>query len=86
MTNEFQNYKFKFDKDGNVDVEGDPAISGKWTTAVEKNPTRLELTLTPFEPFFHLNADWTVVTIKSKQITLELPHSTGKDLITLTRT
>lgn len=85
MSTDFQNYTFSFSADGDITVGGDPTISGKWDTGIERNPTTLELTLTPFAPFHHLNADWTVVTIKAKRITLELDTAAGKDQIVMSK-
>lgn len=85
MTSTFENYSFTFSEAGLVDVIGDETISGNWTTGIEKNPTTLELTLTPFVPFYHLNADWTVTACKKDRMTLELRGSSSVDVLILSK-
>ncbi len=81
----FADYAFAFSKDGRIDVIGEPTISGTWTTGIEKNPTTLELTLTPFSPFYNLNADWTVTTCKNNRMTLELYGAASTDVLILSK-
>jgi len=85
VTADYVNYSFNFSADGEIDVIGEPTISGIWTTGIEKNPTTLNLTLTPFDPFYHLNADWTVTTCKKDRMTLELAGSSAIDILILTK-
>ena len=81
VTSTYENYSFNFLKNGDIDVIGEETISGNWSTGIEKNPTTLNLTLTPFDPFFHLNADWTVTTCKSDRMTLELRGASAVDVL-----
>ena len=85
VTDVYANYSFTFSKDGKIDVIGEPTISGNWRTGIEKNPTTLNLTLTPFDPFYHLNADWTVTTCKKDRMTLELAGATSIDVLILSK-
>ena len=85
VTNIYANYSFTFSKDGNIDVIGESTISGKWSTGIEKNPTTLSLTLTPFSPFYDLNADWTVTTCKKDRMTLELAGATSIDVLIISK-
>jgi len=84
-TSTYKNYSFNFTKNGDIDVIGEETISGKWETGIEKNPTTLNLTLTPFDPFFHLNADWTVTTCTKERMTLELRGASVIDVLIITR-
>ncbi|MDG1330790.1 MAG: hypothetical protein P8P74_00555 [Crocinitomicaceae bacterium] len=85
VTTTYENYSFTFSQAGDVDVIGDETISGIWSTGIEKNPATLSLTLTPFDPFYHLNADWTVTTCKSDRMTLELRGSSAIDVLIISR-
>lgn len=85
VTDAYANYSFTFSKEGVVDVIGEPTISGKWETGIEKNPTTLNLTLTPFAPFYDLNADWTVTTCKKDRMTLELAGATSIDVLIISK-
>lgn len=85
MTSTFENYSFTFSQAGDIDVIGDETISGNWSTGIERNPTTLDLTLTPFAPFYHLNADWTVTTCKKDRMTLELRGSSSIDVLILSK-
>lgn len=85
VTDVYANYSFTFSKEGNIDVIGEPTISGIWATGIEKNPTTLNLTLTPFDPFYHLNADWTVTTCKKDRMTLELRGASSIDVLILSK-
>ena len=85
VTSLYANYSFTFSKDGEIDVIGEPTISGSWTTGIEKNPTTLNLTLTPFEPFYDLNADWTVTTCKKDRMTLELRGASSIDVLIISK-
>lgn len=81
----YANYSFTFSKDGKIDVIGESTISGIWDTGIEKNPTTLNLTLTPFEPFYDLNADWTVTTCTKDRMTLELRGASSIDVLILSK-
>jgi hypothetical protein len=85
VTSVYESYSFTFSKTGVIDVIGEPTISGKWTTGIERNPTTLNLTLTPFAPFYDLNADWTVTTCKKDRMTLELVGSSSTDVLILSK-
>ena len=85
VTSDYENYSFTFSQAGDVDVIGDETISGNWSTGIEKNPATLSLTLTPFDPFYHLNADWTVTTCKKDRMTLELRGSSAIDILILSK-
>lgn len=85
VTAVYANYSFTFSKEGEIDVIGEPTISGNWTTGIEKNPTTLNLTLTPFAPFYDLNADWTVTTCKKDRMTLELAGSSSIDVLIISK-
>jgi hypothetical protein len=85
MTSTFENYSFNFLQSGDIDVIGEETISGNWSTGEESNPTTLSLTLTPFSPFFHLNADWTVTTCKSDRMTLELRGASSIDVLIISK-
>lgn len=74
-TAQFSDYTFKFLSDNTISVGGDTTISGKWEVGPDKNPTLLQLTITPIEPFFYLNYDWEVVTLSDSQITLQVVTS-----------
>ncbi|NVK63582.1 MAG: hypothetical protein HWE22_03300 [Flavobacteriales bacterium] len=56
-----------------------------WETGIEKNPTTLNITLTPFVPFNDLNADWTVTTCTKERMTLELRGASDVDVLIITR-
>lgn len=85
VTDVYANYSFTFSKDGKIDVIGEPTISGIWATGIEKNPTTLSLTLTPFAPFYDLNADWTVTTCKKDRMTLELAGASSIDVLIISK-
>lgn len=85
ITNIYANYSFSFNKAGDITVLGEPTITGNWKTGIEKNPTTLDLTLTPFTPFHHLNADWTVTTCKNDRMTLELAGASSIDVLILSK-
>ncbi len=85
VTSSYENYSFTFSKAGDIDVIGEPTITGKWTTGLERNPTTLNLTLTPFAPFYDLNADWTVTTCKKDRMTLELVGASSTDILILSK-
>jgi hypothetical protein len=85
MTGVFDPYSFSFSENGDVTVHGDATITGNWSTGIEKNPTTLSLTLTPFAPFYHLNADWTVTTCKHDRMTLELDGAGATDVLILSK-
>jgi hypothetical protein len=81
----YANYSFTFSSAGNIDVIGEPTISGIWSTGIEKNPTTLNLTLTPFAPFYDLNADWTVTTCTKDRMTLELAGGSFIDILIISK-
>lgn len=81
LTNDFSSYEFIFKDDNDIDVIGDETIGGTWGTSIEKNPTRLEIHITPFEPFYHLNADWTFTECTRNQMVLEV--NTGSHINTM---
>ena len=85
VTNVFEPYSFSFAENGNITVHGDATITGNWSTGIEKNPTTLDLTLTPFAPFYDLNADWTVTTCKKDRMTLELDGAAATDVLILSK-
>ena len=85
VTEVYENYSFTFSKSGDIDVIGEPTISGNWSTGIEKNPTTLNLTLTPFAPFYDLNADWTVTTCKKDRMTLELKGASSIDVLIISK-
>lgn len=85
VTSVYANYSFTFSEAGKIDVLGEPTISGNWSTGIEKNPTTLNLTLTPFDPFFHLNADWTVTTCTKDRMTLELAGASSIDVLIISK-
>lgn len=85
VTDVYENYSFTFSADGKIDVIGESTISGIWSTGIEKNPTTLSLTLTPFDPFYHLNADWTVTTCKKDRMTLELAGASSNDVLIISK-
>lgn len=85
VTTVFEPYSFSFAEDGNITVHGDATITGNWSTGIEKNPTTLDLTLTPFAPFYDLNADWTVTSCKKDRMTLELDGAAGTDVLILSK-
>jgi uncharacterized membrane protein len=85
VTNVYEPYSFSFAENGNITVHGDATITGNWSTGIEKNPTTLNLTLTPFAPFYDLNADWTVTTCKNDRMTLELDGATATDVLILSK-
>ena len=85
LTSDYNPYAFNFQEDNNIIVVGDPTIDGTWTTDVNKNPTTLELQLTPFVPFNRLNADWTITLLKNDRLEAEVQTDSGKDLIILTQ-
>lgn len=82
---EYNSYSFNFQEDNSIIVNGDETIDGTWTTDVNKNPTTLELQLTPFIPFNLLNADWTVTYISKTKIEGEVYTDSGKDLLILNK-
>lgn len=81
LTSDYEPFSFNFQTDNMIEVIGDPTIDGTWTTDVNKNPTTLELQLTPFVPFNRLNADWTVTLLKKDRLEGEVNTDSGKDLI-----
>jgi len=85
VTNIYSNYSFNFTPEGDIVVIGDATISGSWETGIEKNPTTLNITLTPFVPFNDLNADWTVTTCTKERMTLELRGASVVDVLIITR-
>ena len=85
VTNVYANYSFTFSEGGDIDVIGESTITGNWSTGIEKNPTTLNLTLTPFVPFNDLNADWTVTTCKKDRMTLELRGASSIDVLILSK-
>ncbi len=85
VTSTYENYSFVFSQSGDIDVIGDETISGNWSTGIEKNPATLSLTLTPFDPFYHLNADWTVTTCKKDRMTLELRGASAIDVLIISK-
>lgn len=85
VTHVYANYSFTFSKAGEIDVIGESTISGIWETGIEKNPTTLNLTLTPFAPFYDLNADWTVTTCKKDRMTLELAGASSIDVLIISK-
>ncbi len=85
MTGVYDPYSFSFAENGDITVHGDATITGNWSTGIEKNPTTLDLTLTPFAPFYHLNADWTVTTCKHDRMTLELDGASSTDVLILSK-
>ncbi|NVK63580.1 MAG: hypothetical protein HWE22_03290 [Flavobacteriales bacterium] len=85
VTNIYANYSFNFTPEGDIVVIGDATISGSWSTGIEKNPTTLNITLTPFVPFNDLNADWTVTTCTKERMTLELHGASAVDVLIITR-
>lgn len=86
VTNVYANYSFNFTQEGDIVVIGDATISGSWKTGIEKNPTTLDITLTPFVPFNDLNADWTVTTCTKDRMTLELRGGSTVDVLIISRT
>ena len=85
VTSDYENYSFTFSQAGDIDVIGEETISGNWSVGIERNPATLSLTLTPFDPFYHLNADWTVTTCKKDRMTLELRGSSAIDILILSK-
>ncbi len=85
VTSVFEPYSFSFADNGDITVHGDATITGNWSTGIEKNPTTLNLTLTPFAPFYDLNADWTVTTCKNERMTLELDGAVATDVLILSK-
>ena len=83
LTSEYSEYQFQFSQSGTITVIGDPTISGKWETGVEKNPTYLSLTITPFYPFYHLNADWTLTECTRDRLVMELVGGSSDDVLVL---
>ncbi len=82
-TNDFSAYEFRFFESGDITVIGDTTVTGLWSTDVNKNPTTLQLNMTPFDPFYHLNADWTFVICSKDEMRVELDHAGGLDVITM---
>lgn len=85
VTTVYAPYSFTFSQEGKITVIGDATITGNWSTGIEKNPTTLDLTLTPFAPFYDLNADWTVTTCKKDRMTLELVGAASTDVLILSK-
>lgn len=85
VTNVYANYTFNFTQEGDIVVIGDATITGSWETGIEKNPTTLDITLTPFVPFNNLNADWTVTTCTKDRMTLELRGGSTVDVLIITK-
>lgn len=83
MTDEYSDYQFRFNESGTIAIIGDSTVSGKWETGVEKNPTFLSITITPFFPFYHLNADWTFTECTKDRMVLELKGASSIDVLIL---
>ena len=85
VTGLFSDYRFLFSENGNITVQGEPTISGKWTTNDQSNPTNLEINLTPFLPFNNLNADWSLDICSHKRMEMSVNTSGVRDIMFLTK-
>ncbi|MFT5858773.1 MAG: hypothetical protein ACI865_000861 [Flavobacteriaceae bacterium] len=84
-TADYSAYQFRFKGDGDIVILGDPTVTGIWRTGLEKNPTYLSITITPFLPFYHLNADWEIIEITSDRIMMQLNGGSAVDVLIFTQ-
>lgn len=80
-TADYTDYQFRFQEDGDIVILGDAAVSGIWSTGIEKDPTFLSVTITPFFPFYNLNADWEIQEIKTDRIMMQLNGGSAVDVL-----
>ncbi len=83
ITSEYSDYQFKFNETGSIEISGDSTVFGRWEAGVEKNPTFLSMTITPFFPFYHLNADWTFTECTKDRMIIELRGGSSVDVVIL---
>lgn len=84
-TPDYTDYQFRFQEDGDIVILGDATVSGTWSTGIEKNPTFLSVTITPFFPFYNLNADWEIQEIKTDRILMQLNGGSAVDVLIFTQ-